>query len=215
LLLLFGPGRHDSVHARVGDGLAEVFARVSGDQDEGAAVCSLLTKHLERLVEVRIAEGKNSLAEVGEGILQCLNGFRFVARASHDGLEIDVGGGWCSQHSSDAIVGGYNVGVDFPHGTNTLGGAPSVLLGGHSLGQASISLLIEGDFRQELGAGTAVEGVCSASLPWAWVTGQKPRESVASDRQQIDIRRIEEISSFVGLQKRNLSSTELSINRVE
>jgi hypothetical protein len=31
--------------------------------------------------------------EVGNGILQCLNGFRFVASASHDGLETDVGGG--------------------------------------------------------------------------------------------------------------------------
>jgi hypothetical protein len=39
LLLLepFGPGRHDAVHARLGDGLAEIVAKVPGDGDEGTA----------------------------------------------------------------------------------------------------------------------------------------------------------------------------------
>jgi hypothetical protein len=90
--------------------------------------------------------------------------------------------------------------VDFPHGTNTLGGTPSILLGGQGLGQASIALPIEGDFREELGAGARSRGGHSyrrgllAKLVLGWVTGQRPSESVASDRQQIDIRRIERIS---------------------
>jgi hypothetical protein len=68
----------------------------------------------------------------------------------------------------------------------------------------------------EVGAATAVEGVCPASLSWAWVTAQIPRESVASDRQQMDILRIEEISCLLwDCQEEVLGSTELSINRVE
>src|SRR6266404_8431415 len=37
LLELFGPGRHHAIYARVGDGLAEVFAEVPGDGDERTA----------------------------------------------------------------------------------------------------------------------------------------------------------------------------------
>jgi hypothetical protein len=56
LLLLLRPWRHDSIHARVRDGLAEVFARVPRDHNKGAAVGRLLAKQLERLVQVRIAQ---------------------------------------------------------------------------------------------------------------------------------------------------------------
>jgi len=37
LLKLSDPGRHHSIHARVGDRLAEVLAEVSSDGDEGTA----------------------------------------------------------------------------------------------------------------------------------------------------------------------------------
>ena len=49
---LFGPRRHDSVHARVGDRLPEVFTKMSRDHDEGAAQRGLPAKHLLRFVGV-------------------------------------------------------------------------------------------------------------------------------------------------------------------
>src|SRR5258708_29759602 len=153
LLLLLRPGWYDSVHARVGDGLAKVFARVSGDHDKRATVGRLLTEQLERLVEVRIAKRKNSLAEVGKGVLQGLNGFWFISGIGHDGFRINARGGRSAESSSETIVCRGNVVVDLPDGTNPFARAPSVLLGGHGLGQARESLLIEGDLCQEIGAG--------------------------------------------------------------
>src|SRR5437762_14130311 len=43
-------GRHDAVHARVGDGLADRRAKVPGDGDEGTAPGGLTVEHFLRLV---------------------------------------------------------------------------------------------------------------------------------------------------------------------
>ena len=64
LLCLFGPWRHDAVHARIGDGLAEMFAKMSGDHEECSAPRGLAAKHFLRFVEVRIAEGENRSPEM-------------------------------------------------------------------------------------------------------------------------------------------------------
>src|ERR1700687_2509522 len=78
LLCLFRPWWHDTVYARVGDGLAEVFAIVPCDHDEGTAQCCLTVEHFLRLVRVRIAEGENGAAKMREGILQGFDEFRLV-----------------------------------------------------------------------------------------------------------------------------------------
>ena len=69
LLKLGCPWRHDSVHARVGDGLAEVLAEMSGDGDEGTAYGRLPVKHALRFIDVLIAELENSGTQITERIL--------------------------------------------------------------------------------------------------------------------------------------------------
>src|SRR5712664_3340230 len=90
LLSLFRPGRHDPVHARVGDGLAEMLAKMSCDHDEGPAQCGLSVEHCLRFIGIRIVEHQNNLAEMSEGILQGLQEFWFVAAQRHDGLRIET-----------------------------------------------------------------------------------------------------------------------------
>src|SRR5260370_1331014 len=75
LLLLLGffrPGRHNAVHARVSNGLAEVFAEVPGDCDEITAERGRAVEHLLRFVSIGLAERNDSRAEMCEGILQGL-----------------------------------------------------------------------------------------------------------------------------------------------
>jgi len=69
-LAFFGPRRNDGVLAGVGDGLAEMFAEVAGDHEEGAANGSVLAKQFLRVVEVSVFDGKNGAAEMGERVLE-------------------------------------------------------------------------------------------------------------------------------------------------
>ena len=50
----------------VGDGLAEVFAKMSGDEKEGAAHGRVLAKHFLRVVQVGVLDGENGAAEMRE-----------------------------------------------------------------------------------------------------------------------------------------------------
>src|SRR5258708_4440098 len=95
LLLLLGffrPGRHNAVHARVSNGLAEVFAEVPGDCDERTAERGRAVEHLLRFVSIGLAERNDSRAEMCEGILQGLQHLWLITRESRDGFEIQACG---------------------------------------------------------------------------------------------------------------------------
>jgi hypothetical protein len=72
LLGLFGPGRHNSIYTRVGDGLSEVLAKVSGDGDKGSAQRSVTVEHVLWLVGIGLVEGDDGATEMCEGVFQCL-----------------------------------------------------------------------------------------------------------------------------------------------
>src|SRR2546429_1760658 len=78
----FGPGRHDAVHARLGDGLAEVFA---GDGDlEGTAHGGLMN------IFCGLSAGgslrpTSAFPNMPGRIPHSLNDFRFVARKRAEG----------------------------------------------------------------------------------------------------------------------------------
>src|SRR6266571_7336232 len=84
LLSLFRPWRHDAVHARVRDGLAEVLSKVSRDHDERAAQRGLTVEHFLRFVGIGVVEGGDGAAKMREGIFQRLQHFCFVSRESAD-----------------------------------------------------------------------------------------------------------------------------------
>jgi hypothetical protein len=44
------------------------------------------------------------------------------------------------------------VGVDFADGADAFGGAPGIFFGGHGFGEASVALLVVGDFGEEFAA---------------------------------------------------------------
>src|SRR5260370_702316 len=90
LLRLFGPVGQHTVHSSVGDGLTEVLAEVSGDDDEGTAQGGLPAEHFLWLVGIGVVEGDNGTAEMREGILQGLKHLRFVAGERSDALEIEA-----------------------------------------------------------------------------------------------------------------------------
>src|SRR2546421_11504980 len=136
LLELFAPWRHDAVHARIGDGLAEMLAKVPGDGDEGTAHGGLTVEHFLRLVGIGVVEGDDGIAEMRERILQGLKGFRFVARGGRDGLGIETSRWGGTECPGNAIVRRGDVRKHFAYGANALGRTPSVLLGGAGLGHA-------------------------------------------------------------------------------
>src|SRR5260370_571568 len=70
VLRFFRPRRHDPVHARVGDGLAEVLAKMSRDHEEGTAQGGLPVEHLLWLTGIGVVEGHEGIAEMRERILQ-------------------------------------------------------------------------------------------------------------------------------------------------
>lgn len=104
LLESFCPRRHDAIHARVGNRLAQMFAEVPCDCDEGAAYCGLAIEHFLRLVCVGVVKSENRSAKIRERILQGLQDLRLVSGDGRDGLEIQASWKWCSQCPGDAIV---------------------------------------------------------------------------------------------------------------
>src|SRR6266568_8011253 len=108
-----GPGRHDVVHARVGDGLAEMLAKVPGDGDEGTAHGGLTVEHFLRLVGGGVIEGHDGIAKMRERIVQSFKDFRFVARNRADGLG-PAGGAV----PSNAIIRRDDVRKNFAYGAN-------------------------------------------------------------------------------------------------
>src|SRR6266487_2788410 len=150
LLRLFGPRRHNSVRARVGDGLPQMLAKVPGDHDERAAQGGLTAEHFLRLVRVRVVERNDGATEMCEGILEGLNEFRLVAGKSHDGFEIEAGRRRRPEGPGGPVVGAHDVRVDFSNGANPLTGTPGVLLSRHGFGQAGISLFVKGNCFEEL-----------------------------------------------------------------
>jgi hypothetical protein len=131
LLLLLepcGPGRHDAVHARVGDGLPEMLAKVPGDGDEGTAHGGLTVEHLLRLVGGGVIEGDDGVAKMRERIVPSLKDFRFVARERADGPGIEAGWRGGTQCPCNAIIRGDDVRKHFVYGANAFGRTPGVFL---------------------------------------------------------------------------------------
>src|SRR5260370_12081757 len=87
LLGLFRPGRHNAVHARVSNGLAEVFAEVPGDGDERTAERGRAIEHFLRFVRVGLVEGDDGAAEMCKGILQALQPLWLISRESREGFQ--------------------------------------------------------------------------------------------------------------------------------
>jgi hypothetical protein len=153
LQALFGPGRNNAVLAGVGDGLAEVFAEMAGDEKKGAADGGVLAKHFLRVVQVGVLDGENGGAEMREGVLQSLQSFGFVAGSGVDGLRVDAGGQRRAERAGYAVIGGGDVGVDFADRTDTFAGAPGIFFGGDGFGEAGVTLFVIDDLREEFGAG--------------------------------------------------------------
>jgi len=57
------PSRHGPIHARVGDGLGEVLAKMSRDHEERSAQGGLTVEHLLRLVGIGV-EGHDGIAKI-------------------------------------------------------------------------------------------------------------------------------------------------------
>src|SRR5258708_9139620 len=149
LLDFFRPGRHNAVHARVGNGLAEVFAEVRGDGDERTAERGRAVEHLLRFVSIGFAERNDSRAEMCEGILQGFQHLWLICRGRGNGLEIKAR--WwrraeCPRH---AIVRGRNVREDFADRANAIGRTPGVLLSWHGRREPSVPLPIVADLLHE------------------------------------------------------------------
>jgi hypothetical protein len=138
--------------ASVGDGLAEMFAGMSRDHEEGAADGGVLAKHFLRVVQVRVLDGENRAAEMGEGILEGLQGFGFVGGVGVDGFGVDAGGRRSAERASDAIIRSGDVRVDFADGADAFGRSPGIFFGGDGFGEAGVALLEVGDFGEEFAA---------------------------------------------------------------
>src|SRR6266478_4669193 len=121
-LRVFRPGRHDPIHARVGDGLAEMLAKMSRNHEEGPAQGGLTVEHLLRFVGIGVVEGDDGIAEMREGILHSLKDFRFVTREARDGLEIEACRRDGPQCPGNALICRGNVGEDFADRSNALAG---------------------------------------------------------------------------------------------
>src|SRR5258708_22301333 len=152
LLSLFRPWRHDGVHARVRDGLAEVLSKVSRDHDESAAQRGLAVEHFLRLVGIGFVEGGDGAAKMREGIFQRLEHFCFVSRESADRFGVKARRRRGAECPSNAVVCSNDMGQDFTYRANALSGTPGVLFRGHGFGQASVSLFVISDLFQEFGS---------------------------------------------------------------
>src|SRR5437016_3079035 len=151
LLSFFRPGRHDTVHARIGNGLAEVLAKVPNNHGERSAQRGLPPKHFLRLVRVAVTQRQRRVAKVRERILQRLHRLGLVVGESAESFEIQPVRWRRPQRTGNAIVRADDVGKDFTYRANALRRTPSVLLRRHGLGQASVALLVVGNSFQEFG----------------------------------------------------------------
>ena len=102
LLSFFRPGRHDTVHARIGNGLAEVLAKVPNNHGERSAQRGLPPKHFLRLVRVAVIQRQRGTAKVRKRIFQCLHHLGLVVGKSADGFEIQAAGRRGPQGPGDA-----------------------------------------------------------------------------------------------------------------
>src|SRR5712664_1486093 len=103
LLGLFRPGRHDPVHARVGDGLAEVLAKMSRDHEEGTAQGGLPVEHLWWLIGIGVADGHEGNVDISERNRQSSEGSLVVVRKGHDGFGIESRRSGGTQRPGNAI----------------------------------------------------------------------------------------------------------------
>src|SRR6267142_6588781 len=103
---LFGPWRNGAVLAGVGDGLAKVFAEMSGGEKEGAADGGVLAKHFQRVVQVGVLDGENCSAEMREGVFEGLNGLRLIACGGIDSFGVEAGGQRRAEYFGNAVIGG-------------------------------------------------------------------------------------------------------------
>src|SRR2546430_965799 len=149
LLGLFGPRRHDSVYARVSDGLSEVFAKMPNNHGEGSAQRGLPPKHFLRLIRVAVIQRQRGVAKVRERILQRLHRLGLVVGKSAESFEIKAVGWRRAQRSGNAIVGPDDVREDLTYRANALAGTPAVFFRRHGLGQAGVAVLVVADSLQE------------------------------------------------------------------
>jgi hypothetical protein len=161
---LFGPGRNDAILAGIRYGLAEMFAKMSGDEKEGAANGGVLAKHFLRVVQVRIFDGKNRAPEVREGVFESLKGHGFIASGGVDGFGVDACGQRGAERAGNAVIGGGDVRVNFADRADAFRGAPGIFFGGNGFGEAGVALLIVGDFGEEFAARAGDSGSSSGRL---------------------------------------------------
>ena len=135
--------------AGVGDGLAEMFAVMPADQEEGAANRGVLPEHFQRIIQIGIFDGQNRAAEMREGVLEGLHGFGFVAALTLKILGSTPAGRRGAECAGDAVIGGGDVRVDFADRADAFRGAPGIFFGGNGFGEAGVALLVVGDFGEE------------------------------------------------------------------
>src|SRR6267142_4226415 len=111
----FRPRRHDAVHARVSNRLAEVFAKVTGNGDEGATQRGPAVEHFLWLVRIFLFECNDGIAEMRKGVFQGQYHFGLVRGEGHDGLEIEASRRSGSEGPGDTVVGAGDMRKDFSH----------------------------------------------------------------------------------------------------
>src|SRR5712664_1813533 len=91
-LLLLGPRRDDIVHARIGDGLPQVFAEMPEHENHRSAIGGVLAKELELFIHVRIRKTQHCPADMRERFVKRLNNFGFIRGGFLESADIQPGG---------------------------------------------------------------------------------------------------------------------------
>src|SRR5689334_3461487 len=91
-LLRRRPRRHDAVHARVRDRLAQVLVRVRDHDHHGVALGAVLAEDVHRLREIAVRGVGDGLLGVRERRLHGLDDLGLLGDRTLERLEIDSGG---------------------------------------------------------------------------------------------------------------------------
>src|ERR1700730_9923496 len=131
---LLAPWRYDATLPCVRDRLPQMFAVMSGNQEECAANRCVSPKHLLWVVQIRILDGQNSAAKMRERIFQRLNNFAFVARSRCNGLRINAARKRSAEPARNTVIRRSHMSVHFTDRANAFARAPGILLSRDGLG---------------------------------------------------------------------------------